>query len=386
MKKKIDRFVLTESLGDSGHGAVYKAAEALGGELTRTVTVKVLPGAKEPPPQFTAEVQALAALTGHPHIVTLLGAGLTDDTPWIATEFLPTNLTSQAGDHPTLSEVVGKMLEHIARALEAMHGLEPPLLHNDLKPVNIRIDRFGRYKLAEFGAASPGAPETALGSAMVRYAAPELLTNEGKPGPTADLYALGHIAYELALGQRNYRRQFGQVFDGVSSVKEAPAARWMAWHSSLAAKPAPVSEVQRDFPQRLSEIIAKLMAKPLSERYASAKDMLSDLRGRSAVAAAAATSSKAPAAVTASSATAPAAPTSTAVEPPPAPDSEGPPPGPAPTTAAGRYYVRLRGRQTGPYDLPTLKKLARQGQVSRLHQVSSDGVSWQSAATVESLF
>ncbi len=100
-------------------------------------------------------MSALLALDGHPHVVTLYGAGLAEGTPWIAMEYLPTSLASQATDQPVLSHVVIKMIEQVAMAaLDAMHTQEPPLLHNDLKPANILLDRFSTYKLTDFGSAT----------------------------------------------------------------------------------------------------------------------------------------------------------------------------------------------------------------------------------------
>jgi hypothetical protein len=51
-----------------------------------------------------------------------------------------------------------------------------------------------------------------------------------------------------------------------------------------------------------------------------------------------------------------------------------------------KYWVRLRGRVTGPYDLPTLQRQVKQGTLSRLHQVSTDQVTWKSAAELEGLY
>ena len=58
-----------------------------------------------------------------------------------------------------------------------------------------------------------------------------------------------------------------------------------------------------------------------------------------------------------------------------------------PTTGgAEMYYVRLRNRTTGPFDLSALQRMARQGQLSRLHQVSTDQRTWRGAGTVEGVF
>jgi hypothetical protein len=51
-----------------------------------------------------------------------------------------------------------------------------------------------------------------------------------------------------------------------------------------------------------------------------------------------------------------------------------------------RYWVRLRGKVTGPFDLPTLQRQVKQGQISRLHQLSADQVKWKQASEIEGLY
>jgi serine/threonine protein kinase len=381
VKKTIDRFTLVEPLGGSGSASsVYKATEALVGDLTRDVALKVLPVISAKDKQSTgrleAELKALSALSGHPHVVTMLGAGIADGMPWIAMEYLPTSLASLEGDHPGPAEQVGKMLHEVLQALDAMHSVDPPILHNDLKPANILIDRFSSFKVTDFGSATLTSLESTRALGTVRYAAPELLSREyGKVGPATDLYALGHIAYEMALGGRNYRRQFPAVFEDRSSSKDANPARWMAWHCSIPTIPMPVHEIQNDFPRQLSDVIARLMAKPLQERFVSAKEVLEQLHDNAPMAVAA----PAPASVPLIPLAEPQQNRGRAIPVKPAAP-------PASKTSAAHYYVRLRGKLSGPFDLPTLQRHARQGLISRLHQVSEDRASWMPATTVEGLF
>ena len=150
-------------------------------------------------------------------------------------------------------------------------------MHQDLKPANVLVDVLGNYKITDFSLASVVAANRTHGLATVRYAAPELLTAEyGKVGPATDLYALGHIAYELALGTRQHVKQFPAVFEGNSS-KEPPPNKWMMWHASINTKAPTVEEVKKEFPSGLSEIIARLMGMALGQRFAWAGEMLEDL-------------------------------------------------------------------------------------------------------------
>src|SRR5947209_6781537 len=104
MKKPFDRFVLTDLLAQGPLGALYAGQETLPGGVTRPVTVKVLPALAKSDPagekRFADEVRVLAALAGHPHVVTFYGMGITDHVPWIAMEQAPGTLADALGPAP----------------------------------------------------------------------------------------------------------------------------------------------------------------------------------------------------------------------------------------------------------------------------------------------
>ncbi len=402
MKKQIDRFILSELLSEGGGGSVYKAEEQLPGGVKRTVALKVLPGNSRSDPKakarFAEEVRTLVAIGGHPNIVTMYSAAISDGTPWIALEYLPLNLEMEITEQPAAVAAVVRMLEHVTQGLAAMHTQTPAVLHNDLKPANVLSDGRGSYKISDFGMSGLATVEKTRVLATVRYAAPELLSRDfGRVMPSTDLYALGHIAFEMSLGGRNYRQQFPAVFDERGSTKEASPAKWMAWHCSIGTAAPAIHELRKDFPQGLSEIIARLMNKDAAQRYSDAPAVLAELKQAAAVPAQA---SMGRGVVGGGLRTAaPALP----IEPAMAPRAGGglwsasakPPPlipepsggGGGATMAAGqRYFVKLRGRVSGPFDYAVLQRQVRQGLVSRLHHVSTDQVTWLPAASVEGLF
>jgi serine/threonine-protein kinase len=366
--KKLDRFLLRDILSDGPAGTVYKADEVLPGDNRRTVALKVLPavppgvtGESDIERHFFGEVRVLAQLAVHPHVVTIYAMGVTDGYPWLAMEYSGTTLAQKLSDPPADPAELLKIMDHIARGLSTMHALKPPLIHQDIKPANILLDQSGNYKITDFSLATVTAANKTHGLATVRYAAPELLSSEfGSVGAATDLYALGHVAYELALGQKLHRQQFPAVFEGNS--KEPPPNKWMMWHASMNMKPAAAAEVVRGFPAALSEVIARLMAKPPAQRYTSADELLSDLsvlRSDSSGSVPAPTT-RPPAPTTAPymppSSTSQSAPVFT---PPPLPASAAAAPHNTPAARAGssaggipsaaatgfgqRYWVRLRG-------------------------------------------
>jgi eukaryotic-like serine/threonine-protein kinase len=383
--KKIDRYNIVESLFESGGSTYCQAEEVLTGEVKRQVLLKVLApwSGNDPssPKRFADEAKLIVDLGGHPNIVSVYGMGIDDGVPWIAMEYLSDSVAQHVGEQQAPVTAIAKMIEDVCKGLSRLHGLTPPLLHNALKPQNILIDAFGNHKLMEFSSAGPMNAEPTISLSMVRYAAPELLSREfGQVSASTDLYALGHIAYEMAMGTRQHRQQFPAVFSGQTRGEVDPRL-WQAWHHSTGTVPAPLHEVRKDFPHALGNVIARLMLKSPPERYPTAADVLADLRSMPMMGKAISTA--APPMVSPSrpmSKTPVAAPTpSEPVAPSRASDL------PAPRSPVEMYYVRFRGRISGPYDTASIKRMIKQGLVSRLHQVSTDRVNWSGVDKVENL-
>lgn len=269
------------------------------------------------------------------------------------------------------------MMEQVLSGLAAMHGLEPALIHQDLKPANVLVDVLGNYKVTDFSLASVVAANRTRGLATVRYAAPELLSSEfGKIGPWTDLYALGHMAYEMALGRRGARGQFPGVYEG-NTTKEPQPSKWMMWHASMGTMPEAVGEVLPGFPGGLSAVIARLMAKGVKERYQAAGEVLAELGRGGMTAEVTAPPPGAVAPKVAAGAGRVAVPQKVAA-----------PVAAAPARGGGgeKYWVRLRGKTSGPFEFSELQRQVKSGGVSRFHQVSVDGVNWKAATSVEGLW
>lgn len=181
---------------------------------------------------------------------------------------------------PGLDEVRG-ILDHIARGLRAFHRND--ILHQDLKPGNIMIDRSGTVKIIDFGSVrvagleelrGPDALPALLGTRD--YAAPEYLRGE-PPTPRSDQYSLGVIAYEMLTGSLPYGRGFAQPKD-VTKARYVPSMQhnpdippWMdlALSRAVAINPAERHEALSAFVTDLmkpSETFAYRRGKALFER------------------------------------------------------------------------------------------------------------------------
>ncbi|MEI7767778.1 MAG: hypothetical protein WCJ97_10120 [Phycisphaerae bacterium] len=397
MKKQLDRFTVQEPIGMEDATQLYKAEEPLPGGNRRQVVLyaPVSSSDKNTETRFHNLVKLYATLGTHARIGTMVGAGMTEGQPWLASAYYPTLLSGKIADISGNPTDIARLLMHIAEALITLHTVKPQILANDIQPDNIGMDNAGNFALLSLHRARLGNQDNAASSSMIPFSAPELLSSEfGQPDATTDLYALGHLAYHFALGNKQHRYAFPVVYE---NTRHANANKWMAWHCSFGNVAPALSELDKKFPSALSDVIAKLIAKPRDRRIQSALDLHQQLR--SMTGALPATASTIPSATALANPVRPGMPQMPGmpVRPglapmpgmpmrpgmPAAPAMDG---APASVAPSGSYYVRLRGRVTGPYDVATLQRQAKQGLLSRMHQLSSDQVNWVNSPEVEGIF
>jgi serine/threonine protein kinase len=264
-------------IGAGASSAVYRAHQEA---LDRVVALKVLivDADEAARHRFLDEVRLTARLSGHPHVVTALDAGMTwSGRPYLATEFFESgslaDLLRSRGPLPVAE--VARIGTKIADALAAVHALD--ITHGDVKPGNVFVSAFGEPALGDFGMAALRAPRGggagAATSGPVRaghgagpdgftplHAAPEVLAG-ARPDVLADVYALGSTLYELLAG----RPAFG-----------APDGDVQALAAAVAEQEPPALPGEPGLP--LAAIIRRAMAKLPSERWPSAGALAEALR------------------------------------------------------------------------------------------------------------
>lgn len=283
-KKVLGRFHLKERIDADGYTTVYKAIEDMGQGLERPAAVKILQtwslDDDEQLEQLRREVEVLVDAGGAPNVVSIFGLGVDNDMgAWIAMELAGKSLRHFIREEPVEPELVRSVLRDALLALDYVHSAEPPILHRDLKPQNILTTRQGVWKVADFGLAKRAGAEDTVALATVKYAAPELLDSSlGAEGPGVDLYALGMVAYELALGKQLFRQQFPSIYGAGGGENEADdRPKWMYWHTSAQMTLTPVAELVEGYPQDLSDLIAALTQKELGQRLRTARAALDNL-------------------------------------------------------------------------------------------------------------
>ncbi len=214
------RYELGDLLGRGGTSEVYRAVDR---QLGRGVAVKVLRGgASDDRLERESREVALLARLQHPNLVRLFDAGADDGTPYAVMELV---------DGQTLDDAVASGIDEerarevgiaVASALAYIH--EAGVIHRDVKPGNILLDRRGGVRLTDFGIARlvDGTQVTPTGFAMgtAAYLAPEQVAGESV-GPSADIYSLGLVLLQSLTGRQEY--QGSPVEAAIARLRRPPA-------------------------------------------------------------------------------------------------------------------------------------------------------------------
>ena len=234
--------------GKGGMGAVYKARQP---GLERIVALKILPRESGTDPsfaeRFVREARALARLN-HPNIVSVFDFGHVGELYYFVMEFVEGTDLRHLMRTGLESREALEVIPQICDALQYAH--EQGIVHRDVKPENILVDRQGRVKIADFGLAKLLGDDTAnfaLTSARdvlgtLHYMAPEQLEKPLEVDHRADIYSLGVVFYEMLTGELPIGR-----FDPPSRLIEVDV--------------------------RLDEVVLRALAKEPDRRYQTVSDL-----------------------------------------------------------------------------------------------------------------
>jgi eukaryotic-like serine/threonine-protein kinase len=275
------RYDLVEVLGRGGMAAVWRAIQRGPGRFARPVAVKrMLPTLEASPDAIAmfAEEARIGAELQHPNIVAVLDYG-TDEVgrPYLVSELVRgLDLSAwvevhQKDGRETPWEIVTAIGIEILRALHCAHGRIDvrgqlsPILHRDVTPGNVLLDRSGFVKLGDFGLARATDRERLTRPNIVKgkaaYLAPEIVQGE-PPSPQSDLFAVGIVLYEALTGTR--------LFKGENEVQSALLVRDAR---------VPMLGVRRPMlPLRLAQAIHRALERDTARRFRSALEMLEALR------------------------------------------------------------------------------------------------------------
>ena len=266
--RQLGDFHLLRRLGRGAMADVYLAEQ---GRLKRRVAVKILrpelAADRTYLQRFELEAQAAAALV-HANIVQIYEVGCVDRLHYIAQEYVQgQNLREHMTRHgpPDLSHALS-IMRQVAAALAK--AAEQGVVHRDIKPENIMLAAGGEVKVADFGLArltrqraASELTEVGITLGTPLYMSPEQV--EGKPlDPRSDIYSFGVTCYHM--------------LSGVPPFRAETALGVAVQH--LKKQPEPLESLRGDLPPALCRIVHQMLAKDPGRRFATARDLLRELR------------------------------------------------------------------------------------------------------------
>jgi serine/threonine protein kinase len=275
--RQVGRYRIVRHLASGGMAELYIARQEAMGGFEKEIVLKMLQGRYAENPRVVSmflDEARLAAKLNHPSIVHVYDVADEDGVKYIAMEYI-------RGE--TLTDIikrglaVGKYLPlehavHIVRqsaaGLAYAHARREGdghllrIVHRDVSPTNILVSTEGQTKIVDFGIAriqDELREESGIRPGKASYMSPEQVRGEGVDY-RSDIFSLGIILYEIALGQRLFRGPPDAVMKRIVEDKVAPP-----------------TAIKRDFPPALELIVMRALEKRPEDRYQSAEEMRVDL-------------------------------------------------------------------------------------------------------------
>src|SRR5882672_3903454 len=281
MFESLGHYKILDRIGAGGMGEVYRARDT---RLGRTVAIKVMaadvagdPARRE---RLLRDARASAALS-HPNIAALYEIGEDQGQLFLVFEFVPgETLKTVIGGRPLNSRRAIDLGVQIADAIAEAHA--EGIVHRDIKPANVIITPKDKAKILDFGLASwtAGGAErehaahdatvmvTGAGTTVgtVAYMSPEQALGE-RVDQRTDIFSLGVVLFEMLTGK--------PPFSGATSTALALQI--------IQAPVPPLSSINRSLPKDLEQILGRMLAKSIDQRYESAATLAAELRAVGAI-------------------------------------------------------------------------------------------------------
>ncbi|MEO6323785.1 MAG: TonB family protein [Thermoanaerobaculia bacterium] len=261
-----DRFEFVEFLGKGGFASVYKVKRL---SLARTEALKVFLGKRSEDPEFGRRFQQearVAASLEHPNIVHIYDFGEAQGTFWYSMQYVdgPTLTSEMKSKGPLGEEIAARLSISLLDALDYSHGRG--VVHRDIKPDNLILDRRGNPYLMDFGIAKSADSMVETQSGFIlgspAFLSPEQLRGEPLDGRT-DVYSFGITLYEMLSGAR--------PFDATDRTE--------LMIQRLKEDPIRIETKRPEISAQMAAIVMKALERERGRRFTGAAEMRDALSG-----------------------------------------------------------------------------------------------------------
>ena len=251
------RYEIRREIGAGATGTVYLAHDSF---EQREVAIKIAHPqifSDDNPEQalvrkaWLNEVHLAGSLL-HPYIVAVYDAGVSASTAYLVMEYLAHG-TLEPYTRPDNLKSIPEILEIMYKCASALdYACRAGIVHRDIKPANLQYVGHGEAKVCDFGAAywAKNDSTQVMDIGSLAYMAPELFRHWVTP--QADIYALGIVLFQLLTGQQPFRA------DNPASLM----------YQILNSDPPRVTELRIDLPPALEQLVSRMIARDLEERFA----------------------------------------------------------------------------------------------------------------------
>jgi len=259
LPRQLGRFEPIDILGKGAQGIVYLAEDT---QLGRKVAIKTLDKRRQDAEQLNQEAKNVSQLS-HPHIIPLYEIGFHKESPFLVYQYYEGEQLKQRLQRETKLKQLDavKIMDQLLDGIGYAHNNN--IIHRDLNPSNLLIDKEGNAKIMDFGISVIAGTLTASTeiTGTVNYLAPEQLTNS-ELGPSVDIFASGLILYEMLTGHQVY------------AANNSMAVMYKITNDVVAPPSKRNPEIDKD----LDAIVMKALEKDPASRYASASEMQAALK------------------------------------------------------------------------------------------------------------
>jgi serine/threonine-protein kinase len=257
------RYRIDALIGRGGMSDVYRGTDVV---LDRQVAIKILTDRSEDVrKRFLREAQSMARLN-HPNIIGVYDAAHNEGVSYIVMELVQGRTLASISPSELTVHTALRYIIDLLEALAFAH--ENNVVHRDVKPANIMVLSGGAIKVMDFGLSRRTSEMSSVTNAgeivgTIAYLSPERFL--GKIADArSDLYSVGVVMYEVFTGQVPFDNDADDLVAVIFAHVNEP--------------PAPLRSVNPAVPAPIERIVLRLLEKDPDRRYASARDVIADLR------------------------------------------------------------------------------------------------------------